>query len=218
MTTLDYAKARELMVEQQIRPWDVLSPRVLEVLSTMPREHFMPAAHRSLAYADVALPLGNGGFTLKPVIEGRALQALDVASHEDVLVIGAGSGFLAACFGRLAREVVAIEQDGGLAQAARDKLAALGINNVRVEHADAFAWNGDRRFDAVCVTGAVARIPEPFLRWLKPEGRMFIVQGRAPAMEAMLVRGDVNAMRTESLFETDIPYLAGAEPVPEFRL
>ncbi|HEY4555583.1 MAG TPA: protein-L-isoaspartate O-methyltransferase [Lysobacter sp.] len=218
MTTLDYAKARELMVEQQIRPWDVLLPRVLDVLSTTPREPFIPAAHRTLAYADVALPLGHGQFTLKPVIEGRILQALDLGPDDEVLEIGTGSGFLTACMARLAREVHSLELHEDIAAAARAALASQRADNVRVETADAFAWTSGRRFDAICVGGAAAEVPVRFLEWLKPGGRMFVVHGRAPAMDAALVRGDVNAMRIESLFETDIPYLVGAAPVPTFQL
>lgn len=218
MNTLDYAKARELMVEQQVRPWDVNSPRVLEVLARMPREHFVPAPRRALAYADIALPLAHGEFMFKPVIEGRALQALDPAEHEDVLEIGTGSGYLTACFARLAREVVSLERHADLADAARGALSSLGIRNARIETADAFEWSSDRRFDAICVGGAVARIPERFVDWLKPGGRMFVVRGRSPAMEAVLVTGGVNASRPQSLFETDIPYLAGAAPVPSFEL
>lgn len=215
--TLDYAKAREAMVEQQVRPWDVLDPRVLGVLSALPREDFVPAAHRALAYVDIEIPLGFGEAMMKPVVEGRALQALAPAEGDEVLEIGTGSGFLAACLGRLAREVVSIERHVELADAARVRLLAHGIGNVRVEHADAFAWDGGRRFDAVCVTGAVDTVPSRFLQWLRPGGRMFVVHGRAPAMQAALLRAEVNGIRSESLFETDLAYLAGAAPVPEFQ-
>lgn len=215
--TLDYAKAREAMVEQQVRPWDVLDPRVLGVLSALPREDFVPAAHRALAYVDIEIPLGFGEAMMKPVVEGRALQALAPAEGDEVLEIGTGSGFLAACLGRLAREVVSIERHAGLADAARVRLLAHGIGNVRVEHADAFAWDSERRFDAVCVTGAVDTVPSRFLQWLRPGGRMFVVHGRAPAMQAALLRAEVNGVRSESLFETDLAYLAGAAPVPEFQ-
>lgn len=218
MTTLDYAKARELMVEQQVRPWDVSSPRVLDVLATMPRERFMPAAHRNLAYADLALPLAHGEFTLKPVVEGRILQALDPAADEDVLEIGTGSGYLTACFAALAREVVSLERHADIAAAARAALDAQRIGNAHVETVDAFAWQSGRRFDAICVGGAVARIPQRFIEWLKPGGRMFVVHGRSPAMEAVRVCSDVNGIRRESLFETDLPYLVGAAPVPAFEL
>lgn len=215
--TLDYTKARAAMVEQQVRPWDVLDPHVLRALSELPREDFVPAAHRALAYVDIAIPLGHGEAMMKPVVEGRALQALALTDLDEVLEIGTGSGFMAACLGRLAREVVSIERHADLADAALTRLLAHGIGNVRVEHADAFAWDTERRFDAICVTGAVDTVPSRFLQWLRPGGRMFIVHGRAPAMQAALVRAEVNGMRSESLFETDLTYLAGAAPVPAFE-
>ncbi len=218
MSTIDFAKARELMVEQQVRPWDVLDPRVLDVLASLPREDFAPAAHRALAYADLALPLGHGEAMMKPVVEGRALQALELAPGEDVLEIGTGSGFLTACLGRLAREVVSLERHADLADAARTKLGAHGLANVNVVAADAFSWENSRRFAAICVTGAVAAIPPRFNESQQPDGRMFIVRGRSPAMEAVLLRNQSGAPRIESLFETDLPYLAGAAPVPTFEL
>ena len=222
-STIDYAKARELMVEQQIRPWDVFDPRVLEVLAAMPREDFVPGAHRALAYTDLALPLGHGESMMKPVVEGRALQALELSPGDDVLEIGTGSGFLAACLGRLAREVVSLERHADLADAARARLAAHGANNVNVIAADAFSWDASslgsgRRFAAICVTGAVSSIPPRFVEWLQPDGRMFIVRGRSPAMEAVLLRNQSGSPRIESLFETDLPYLAGAAPAPTFEL
>jgi protein-L-isoaspartate(D-aspartate) O-methyltransferase len=218
--TFDFAKARELMVEQQVRPWDVLDARVLDTLSTLPREAFVAETHRALAYADVELPLGHGERMMKPVVEGRALQALLPQEHEEVLEIGTGSGFLAACLGRLARDVVSLERHADLADAAQARLRAQGIRNVRVEAADAFAWQTDRRFDAICVSGAVDALPSRFLGWLRPGGRMSADRGRAPAMEAVLatLAGDaVNDARIESLFETELPYLAGAEPAPAFK-
>lgn len=220
--TIDYAKARELMVEQQIRPWDVLDPRVLAVLATLPREGFVPAAYRSLAYTDAPLPLAHGETMMKPVVEGRTLQALDLAPGDDVLEIGTGSGYLTACLARLARDVVSIERHADLAETARAQLAAQSIGNVSVVTADALTYETERRFSAICVTGAVTDIPMHFLRWLQPGGRMFIVRGRSPAMEAVLVHADaggsaVNAPRIESLFETDLPYLVGAAPVPTFE-
>ena len=214
---LDFDKARELMVEQQVRPWDVPDVRVLETLAALPREAFVPAAHRELAYADLELPLAHGERTLKPVFEGRALQALMLDPGDEVLEIGTGCGFLTACLGRLAREVVSLERHADLAEAARTAIGAQRIGNVRIETGDAFHWQGERRFDAICVGGAVDTIPARFLQWLKPDGRMFVVRGRQPAMEAVLVRNQVNAPRIDSLFETDLHYLAGAAPVPEFQ-
>lgn len=217
MNPMDYIKARELMVEQQVRPWDVLDPRVLDALATLPREAFVPAEHSRLAYADLALPLAHGESMMKPVVEGRTLQALALDPGDDVLEIGTGSGFLTACMGRLARDVVSIERHADLADGARDVLARQGIDNAQVVTADALAWTPDRRFSAICVTGAVDVIPQRFIDWLQPDGRLFVVRGRSPVMEAVLLRNDVNASRIQSLFETDLPYLAGAAPAPAFR-
>lgn len=217
MNPMDYSKARELMVEQQVRPWDVLDPRVLDVLATLPREAFVPAAHRTLAYGDMTLPLAHGEFMMKPVVEGRTLQALALDPGDDVLEIGTGSGFLTACLGRLVREVLSLERHADLADGARDVLGKQGIDNAQVINADAFEWTTDRRFSAICVTGAVTTIPQRFIDWLAPEGRLFVVRGRSPVMEAVLLRNDVNAARIQSLFETDLPYLAGAAPAPAFQ-
>lgn len=217
--TIDFAKARETMVEQQVRPWDVFQPRVLETIARLPRERFVADAHRALAYSDLALPIGHGESMLKPVIEGRALEALAIGAGEDVLEIGTGSGYLTACLGALARDVVSLERHADLAEAARGRLQAQAIANVRIETADAFAWDTERRFDAICVGGAVDAVPARFVRWLRPGGRMFVVHGHAPAMEAALVRPAADAgFVVESLFETELPYLAGGAPAPQFRL
>lgn len=216
--SIDYARARETMVEQQVRPWDVLDPRVLTTIGSVPREAFVPEAVRALAYADTALPLAHGERMMKPVLEGRMLQSLMPQAGESVLEIGTGSGYVTACLARLSRHVVSLEIHADLADAARARLELLGNDNVRVEAADAFAWETTRQFDAVCVTGAVEVVPARFMQWLKPEGRLFAICGRSPAMEARLVRHGVNGLASRSLFETDLPYLAGAAPRPEFTL
>jgi len=214
--TIDYSHARELMVEQQIRPWDVLEIRVLDVLARLPREAFVAESHKALAYADIELPLGFAQKMMKPVIEGRTLQALDLQPGDEVLEIGTGSGFLSACMGELAREVLSLEIQQELAASARARLDAAGLgNNVRIETADALSWDTDRRFDAICVTAAVDTIPSRFTQWLRPGGRLFVIRGRSPVMEAVLVKADGS---TESLFETDIDYLRGAAPAPQFQL
>ncbi|WP_166212963.1 protein-L-isoaspartate O-methyltransferase family protein [Cognatiluteimonas telluris] len=219
MSTMDFAKARENMVEQQVRPWDVLDIRVLDALSQLPREDFVPPAYRALAYADVPLPIGHGQLMLKPVVEGRMLQALAVQPTDEVLEIGTGSGYATACLGRLARDVVSIELLPGLAEEARARLEALALGgNVRIAVADALQYQPGRQFDLVCVSAAVDTIPRHFLSLLRPGGRMFVVRGRAPAMAAVLVRNDAGGPRIESLFETELPYLVGAEPTPEFHL
>jgi len=219
--TFDFNAAREAMVEQQIRPWDVLDLRVLDVLARLPREAFVNDPDKPLAYADLALPIGHGETMMKPVLEGRTLQALALEPTDEVLEIGTGSGFLTACMASLARSVVSLEQHADLAASARARLTARGFANTQIIHADALTWDTPQRFDAICVTGAVDTVPARFLTWLRPGGRLFIVRGRAPAMEAVLVSQhshDVNAPRIQSLFETELAYLTGAAPTPEFTL
>lgn len=214
--TIDYNHAREMMVEQQIRPWDVLDPRVLKVLATLPREAFVPEAYKALAYSDVELPLANGGKMFKPVVEGRTLQALGLDESAEVLEIGTGSGFLTACLGQLAREVLSLEIDPAQAAIARANLDATCLgDNVRIEVADALAWDTERRFDAIVVTGAMETVPTAFLKWLRPGGRLFVITGHSPAMEAVTVTADG---KVTSHFDTDIGYLTGAAPAPQFTL
>lgn len=215
---IDFTRTRETMVEQQVRPWDVLDIRVLDTIGKLPREAFVADALRNLAYTDAELPLGHGEVMMKPVLEGRTLQSLLPQAHESVLEIGTGSGYLTACLGQLAREVISLELHADLAEAAQARLAAQAIGNVSVRCADALNWNPGRSFDVICVTGAVGSIPARFVEWLNPNGRMFIVHGQSPVMEAVLVHRTVNGSRIETLFETDLPYLAGAAPAPAFTL
>ncbi len=214
--TINYSHVREMMVEQQIRPWDVLDIRVLEVLSRLPREAFVAESHRALAYADVELPLGHGQKMMKPVVEGRMLQALDLQPGDEVLEIGTGSGFISACLGQLAREVLSLEIQPELAERARQNLDAAKLgSNVRIEVADALDWQTPRHFDAICITAAVETVPSQFLKLLRPGGRLFVIQGISPVMEALQVNADGSIV---SLFETDIDYLQGAAPAPQFQL
>lgn len=216
---IDFELARHAMVEQQVRPWEVLDPRVLEVLGEVRREDFVPPRHRKLAFADLALPMEHGEFMLKPILEGRLLQALDLAPEHEVLEIGTGSGFLTACLARLTRAVTSIDIHADFVERARARLQALGISCARLEQADALAFQPGRQFDAVAVTGAVAQVPDLFRTWLKPGGRMFVVHGTSPAQEALVItRHADDRFASESLFETDLPYLRGAAPIERFAL
>ncbi len=216
--SLNFERARFNMVEQQIRPWEVLDARVLDVLGEIKREDFVPARHRKLAFADLSIPLEHGEFMMKPVVEGRLLQALELSGEEDVLEIGTGSGFVTACLARLARQVVSIERHSDLADRARGRISASGIRNCQVLLQDAFDYQPAQSFDAIAVTGAVAEVPEAFTRWLKPGGKLFVIHGRSPAMEAVLITRQVpDYLDTKSLFETDLPYLKGAQPASRFE-
>ncbi len=212
--------ARQNMVENQVRPWEVLDPRVLEMLSSVRREDFVPAQHRNLAFADLALPLGHGEVMLKPTIEGRILQALLLTPTDRVLEIGTGSGFLTACMATLAESVVSVERHPELADSARGNLVAARIRNVHVQTADAITdFSSALLFDAVVVGGAVYALPERFRSWVKPGGRLFAIVGESPAMQAIVhTRIDETHWLQESLFETDVPYLKNAEPPRRFTL
>ncbi len=216
----DIELARSNMVENQVRTWEVLDARVLDVLGRLRREEFVPEAYRSMAFVDVQLPLAHGEFMLKPVIEGRMLQALALESGHEVLEIGTGSGFMTACLAALSSRVVSVEQHADLAGAARQRLAKAGISNAQVEVAEAFAGFETReRFDVVVLTGAVYALPDRVRAWVKPGGRLLAITGESPAMQALLhTRVDDTHWRTESLFETDIPYLTNASPPRRFTL
>ena len=212
--------ARQNMIENQVRPWEVLDPRVLDVLATVRREDFVPARYRNFAFADMALPIGHGETMMKPTVEGRLLQALELTAEDSVLEIGTGSGFMTACLARLAGAVTSVELHADFAEAARARIAAAGANNVRIEVADAvLGFDTGERFDAVVVTGAVHALPDRFRAWVAPHGRLFAIVGESPAMQAMLyARADDAHWREESLFETDLPYLKHAEPPRRFAL
>jgi protein-L-isoaspartate(D-aspartate) O-methyltransferase len=207
------------MLGQQIRAWEVLDERVLGVLAKLPRERFVPTDYRDLAFADIEIPLGHGQSMLAPKIEGRILQALAIEPMEEVLEVGTGSGFLTACLGRLARQVVSIDIFGEFTAAARDALADETIGNVELLTGDALAMGPDRQFDAIAVTGSVPELDQHFVRMLRPQGRLFIVVGRAPVMEArLLTRRADGQITTESLFETMLTPLINAERPEPFVL
>ncbi len=212
--------ARDNMVENQIRTWEVLDPRVLDVLGRLRREEFVPTRYRDMAFVDVQLPLGHGEVMLKPVIEGRILQAIAIESGQRVLEIGTGSGFLAACMAELGGDITTVEQHADLASNARANLDQAGISSVRIEIAEAIKeYQPGATFDCVVLTGAVFALPERIKTWVKPGGRLFVVSGESPAMQALLhTRVDANHWQTESLFETDIPYLTHASPPARFTL
>ena len=217
--SLDFEQARFFMVNQQIRTWDVLDSQVLDVLGLIKREDFVLPRYRRMAFADMALPLEHGQSMMKPAVEGRLLQALDLAPEDEVLEIGTGSGFLSACLAKLTRDVVSIDIHADFVERAQARTKALGIANLRLEVANAMQYQPERRFDAIAVTAAVGEIPSNFHAWLKPGGRMFVVHGHSPVQQAVLLRADADGrISEEGLFETDLPYLIGAEPVARFAL
>ena len=215
--SLNIELARHNMIEQQVRPWDVLDSRVLEALSAIRREDFVPPSLRNLAFTDFDLPIGHGEVMLRPVLEGRLLQAAAPNKSESVLEVGTGSGFFTACLARLAAEVVSIEQHVDLVQAANTRLHAANVRNARIENADALrGFEPRREFDVMVVTGAVFEFPQDWSKWVKNGGRIVAIVGASPVQNAVLYTRNGTALEAQSLFETDLPYLHGAEPPQRF--
>lgn len=214
-------KARFNMVNQQIRPWEVFDPRVLSLMESMPREAFVPLAYQALAYADVEIPIGDGERMMFPRIEARLMQALDLQPTDHVLEVGTGSGYLTACLAKLCRRVVSIDLNADFTARAAQKLEGQGIGNVLLQSGDAMAADASEApFDAIAVTGSVAtkEQAEIFRRQLKTGGRLFIVIGEPPVMQAMLItrRGE-GIFAEEALFETELAPLANATAPASFE-
>jgi protein-L-isoaspartate(D-aspartate) O-methyltransferase len=206
--------ARRQMIDQQVRTWDVLDARVLETLAAVPREKFVPEAYRGVAFADAPIPIGHGQFMLPPALEGRMLQALAPLRGERVLEVGTGSGFFAACLAQLTGSVDSIEIHADLAAGAARAIAEQGISRVNIETGDALARSYDAAYEVVAVTGALPEPDDRLERALVVGGRMFVVIGDGPAMEARLVtRTGEDSWLSEALFETRIePLILPVEP------
>jgi protein-L-isoaspartate(D-aspartate) O-methyltransferase len=206
--------AREQMIEQQVHAWDVFDERVLTTMRQVPRELFAPGRYRNLAFADVEIPLLHGQSMLPAKVHGRILQALAIGPADVALEVGAGSGYLTACMGKLASQVRSLEIFPELADQARANVLATAVNNVAVETADALQVDERFAYDAIAVTGSLPLYDERFQRALKLGGRLFVVVGQAPVMEAWKVtRIGEREWRRESLFETVVaPLINAARP------
>ena len=208
---MNIEQARFNMIEQQIRPWDVLDKGVLGLLAVVRREQFVPAAYRALAFVDTEVPLGEGESMLAPRVEARMLQDLQVQRHERVLEIGAGSGFMAALLGHRAQSVISLEVKPALAKMATENLRRSGAANVTVVQADgSHGYAAEGPFDAIMLSGSVAKVPEELLKQLKPGGRLLAIEGEEPVMSAVryTAQADGSFSRT-SLFDLDAPRLVG---------
>ncbi len=208
---MDTLAARRQMVDQQIRAWEVLDPRVLDVFSAVPREAFVPAAYRELAFADTPIPIGFGQSLLAPVLQGRILQALGVTSSDSVLEIGTGTGYLAACFGLLSGSTRSIDIHPEFTAAAAVNLRAVPNSRVQFETRDAFSDAAFGEYDVIAVTGSLPVYDTRFEKALRVGGRLFAVVGVAPVMDAVLIRRvDETEWIHESLFETIVDPLINA--------
>ncbi len=213
--TMDLKQARYNMIEQQIRPWDVLDQNVLDLFDKIPREDFVPETYRRLAYADIAIPIGHGQVMMHPKVEGRMIQALSLHPTDKVLEIGTGSGFVTALLASMAHHVYSVEIFPDLQQQAGQRLASHDIENVTLEEGNgAMGWDRHGLYDVIAVTGSLPELPESFQSSLNRGGRLFAIVGQAPVMEAVLITrvGD-QEFSHEVLFETDmIPLVEAPKP------
>jgi protein-L-isoaspartate(D-aspartate) O-methyltransferase len=217
-TAMDFEQARFNMVEQQIRTYKVLDQDVLDLLFAVRREDFVPPAHRSLAFADLELPLPGGERMWAPKMEARVLQALKLTRGESVLEIGTGSGYFTALLASRPSEVTTVEIDPQLAASAALKLERHGFANVRREVGDGARGWGNELYDAIVLTGSTPLLPEIFVEQLKPGGRVFAIVGDPPAMTARLVAWTTPGSRvTTDLFETVVAPLKNAAAPSRFK-
>jgi len=211
-------QARFNMIEQQIRPWDVLDQDILDLLSVLPRDRFVDDMHQGLAYADTAIALGHDQHMMHPKIEARMLQALQIHPTDKALEIGTGSGFVTALLARLTQHVHSVDIQQAFTEQARQRLKALAIENVTLETGDAAqGWGDQRLYDVIAITGSLPVLPEAFKKMMNRGGRLFAIIGEAPVMSAVLVRriGN-NEWVQESLFETELAPLLNAHTPSNF--
>ena len=220
MSEFNIEQARSNMIEQQIRPWEVLDQAVLDVMAATPRELFVPERHRNLAFVDMEIPLGHSQVMMSPKVEGRMLQALEIKPTDTILEIGTGSGFTAACMARLGQSVHTVDIYEDFTLAANTKFVKHGLTNVTQSTGDASqGWNDNQQYDVIAVTGSVPEYRAVFEQNLAVGGRLFLIVGEPPVMEAMLtLRFGENEMLRSKLFETELPPLVNAVKKPEFIL
>jgi len=207
------------MVEQQVRPWDVLDDKVLNTLEQIARDQYVPSQYIALAYADTAIPLNDTQYMMHPIIEGRLLQLLDIQPEDNILEIGTGSGYLTACLAHLGCHVDSIEIDEQLAKKSAQTLLEQGVFNISLSCANGLELADTRQqYDVIVISGSVAKIPAEFKNALTINGRLFVVEGKAPVMQAHLItRKSETEWYDESIFETVLEPLVNGEAEPEFQ-
>jgi protein-L-isoaspartate(D-aspartate) O-methyltransferase len=215
---MNIEQARFNMIEQQIRPWDVLDPDVLELLLVVKRENYVPAAYKNLAFVDSEIPLPGGEAMFTPKLEARLLQDINLKKHENVLEIGAGSGYMAALLAHKGRHVTSVEISPELKALAEKNLADNGVSNVTVELGNgAQGWSKGAPYDVIVISGGLPVLPDAFLQQLKVGGRLVAIVGAPPAMKAQLVtRVSESAYDSKTLFETEVKLLKDATTPSQF--
>ena len=215
---MNIEQARFNMIEQQIRPWNVLDEDVLALLHVVKREQFVPKAYENLAFADVEIPLPGGETMFNPKVEARIVQEIAVKKHENVLEIGTGSGYMAALLAHKARHVTTVEIQPESVTLAKENLAKAGVGNVSVEEGNgAQGWSTGAEYDVIVVSGGLPVLPEALVKQLKVGGRMIAILGEAPAMSCQLItRTSETAHDAVTVFETVAKPLTGAEAPSRF--
>lgn len=211
-------QARFFMVEQQIRPWDVLDPKILDLMMDIPRHLFVEESNTEIAYTDIELPIGHDETMMAPKIEGRLLQALDIDEDDSVLEIGTGSGYLTALMANLGKQVTTVELHDDIQQVAKARLTS--IENIDFQNGDASqGWNDGNKYDAIVLTGSVAEVPASYKEQLNLGGRLAVIEGQSPAMTAKVItRISDQEWETETLFETDLAPLKNTTSASTFSL
>ncbi len=201
---MDLDQARFFMVEQQIRPWDVLDPKILDLLQNTPRHLFVEKGKEGLAYSDIELPIGEDQTMMFPRVEGRLLQALDIDTSENVLEVGTGSGYLTALIAKQAQSVTTVEWHPTLQEQAKSRLNEF--KNIQFHTGDASSnWNDGQEYDVIILTGSVPDVPQTYKEKLTLGGRLGIITGKSPAMTAQIItRISPDEWEAETLFETDL--------------
>lgn len=215
---MNVEQARFNMIEQQIRPWDVLDSRVLELLSTLPREEFVPEDQQALTFVDTHVSLAHGQVMMQPKQEARLLQELNVGPKDRVLEIGTGSGYMTGLLASFAAEVDSVDIFADFLESARAKLRARGFTNINFAEGDAAqGWDGNGPYDVIVLTGSIPDLPQRFTDNLNPHGRLVAIVGTEPIMEAVLVmKLEDGSIKRSSLFDTSLPPLINAIRPPRF--
>lgn len=217
---MDIEQARFNMIEQQIRPWDVLDLDVLRIIEDTPRELFVPAQHQKLAFSDLEVPLGHNQVMMAPKIEARMLQALQIQSSDEILEIGTGSGFVTACLAKLGKHVDSIEYFEDLSLQAQNILKQQQISNASLDVSDVLAIPSlSKQYDVIAITASMPSYSDQFEKYLNNNGRLFVVSGTAPVMQARLITcKEKYGCTSTSLFETNLPPLIGMQATHKFEL
>ncbi len=217
--TMNIEQARFNMIEQQIRTWEVLNQDVLDLLNEIHREEFVPEAYRDLAFADTSIPLGHGQATMTPKLEARLLQSLSIKLDESVLEIGTGCGYLTTLLAKTAKQIKSIDIFPDFIDSAKEKIAKTGLSNIELENKDAYSLlEESAKFDVIVLTASLPKMDERFLNLLNNNGRLFVIVGESPAMEARVyTKQNDSSWSYEGLFETDLPALIGSEQKDKFE-